>query len=67
MKKRIANIRIGLLITWILLATALLLLIQYATVHVEAQSFVTALTWVNISSALVVTGVMVWLKRKLLR
>lgn len=65
-KKMIANIRIGLLITWILLAVALLLLIQYAKVNVEAQNFVTVLTWTYIFSAFVVTGVMVWLKRKLI-
>lgn len=63
-KKTIANIRTGLSITWILLAVVLLLLIQYAEVNVEAQGFVTVLTWVYIYSAFVVSGVIVWLKRK---
>ncbi len=65
-KKMIANIRIGLLIAWMLLAVALLFIIQYAIVHVEAQSFVTVLTWGYIFCAFVVTGVMVWLKRMII-
>lgn len=64
MNKTIASIRIGLLATWLLLLAALLLLIQYAKVNVEAQDFVTMLTWVYIFSSFVVLGVVAWLKKK---
>ena len=64
-KRRIANIWIGLLIIWIVIAVALLFLIQYAKVNVEAQSLVTVLVRIYIFSAFVVTGVRAWLKRKL--
>ena len=64
-KRRIANIWIGLLIIWIVIAVALLFLIQYAKVNVEAQSLVTVLVRIYIFSAFVVTGARAWFKRKL--
>lgn len=64
-KKMIANIRIGLLVTWFVLAVVLLLLIQYGRVNVDVQRFVTGLIWIYIFSVFVVIGVMEWLKKKL--
>lgn len=64
-KKIIARIRIGLLVTWLVLAVILLLLIQYGRADVEVQRFVTRLIWVYIFSVFVVIGVMEWLKKKL--
>lgn len=64
-RKRIANIRVGLLITCMILGFALLLLIRYAAVNVEAQSFVTVLVRIYIFGAIIMSGVMAWLKRKL--
>ena len=64
-KRLITTIWIGLLIIWIVIAVALLFLIQYAKVNVEAQSLVTVLVRVYIFSTFVVIGVRACLKRKL--
>lgn len=63
-KKLIANIRVGLLVTWIVLAVAILALIQYAQIHVNVQGMVTTLVRVYLFSAFIVAGVLAWLKRK---
>lgn len=62
-KKSIANIRVGLLVTWIVLAVAILALVRYAEIHVNIQGMVTTLVWVYLISACIVAGVLAWLKK----
>lgn len=63
-KKRITTFRIAILAVWIVLAIALLLLVQYADIHSALQKSATILVWVYLFCSFLMAGILAWLKRK---